>query len=259
MEKPRSAQVMEPQFFVFSPTVLLHPYISHYWLGLNSTGSDYPIIPDGSVDLVIRLDGHQLESRLYGTTTRRTDITVQLNNHYLGIRFKPGQSRHFMTASAHELTDCAESTEGLLKLSLSGLEDYFTPTGIAAYLDDAFCDYLAKKPPTTQQIDAAIRSIQHHNGQISVDEAAAVSCKSRRQFERIFFQAVGLSPKSYAGIRRFQLACSLITDSGFTLSRAAHEAGYTDQSHMSRVFKQLTGNPPARFIRDYGAFVQYPS
>lgn len=84
---------------------------------------------------------------------------------------------------------------------------------------------------------------------------AALCGKSRRQFERQFLDAVGLSPKRFAEALRFQRALTLMAQANWPLAQIAAELGYADQSHFSRAFARLYGQPPAR-ARQNAAFVQ---
>jgi AraC-like DNA-binding protein len=63
-----------------------------------------------------------------------------------------------------------------------------------------------------------------------------------RQFRRAF----GTSPDRYRLLRRLDLARAAI-ESGQSLARAAVEAGFADQSHMTRQFKRNLGFTPARW------------
>jgi AraC-like DNA-binding protein len=63
---------------------------------------------------------------------------------------------------------------------------------------------------------------------------------------RHFRWAFGTSPDRYRTLRRLALARTAI-ESGQSLARAAAEAGFADQSHMTRQFKRTYGLTPARW------------
>ena len=71
---------------------------------------------------------------------------------------------------------------------------------------------------------------------------------SERQLERRFRDRVGMSPKRFASLRRFERAATLAATSR-SLTRAALEAGYYDQSHFNREFRRFTGMPPGAWLR----------
>jgi AraC-like DNA-binding protein len=238
---------------VVAPAPSLRRIISHYWLSRDMYQKTYVALPDGVVDLVFETDGTRVQGWVYGTPTSRTDIFLTPGRRYLGIRFRPGQSRHVMRAAARELTDSHESVAGLLDLTLEAAPDHLAQDDIINYLDAQFITYLSKHPPKFSRIDAAIAAIDQTHGIIRVSEVAAYFARSRRQFERAFLEVVGLSPKTYMMIRRFEHAVTLLAAQG-KLVEVAIDAGYSDQSHMTNDFRRLSGLSPAEFARTMSHF-----
>jgi AraC-like DNA-binding protein len=70
---------------------------------------------------------------------------------------------------------------------------------------------------------------------------------SRRQLERDFEQWIGTSPRHLARVARVQ-AVSRRAQAGAGLADIAADVGFSDQAHMSRVVKDLTGLTPKRFV-----------
>jgi AraC-like DNA-binding protein len=64
---------------------------------------------------------------------------------------------------------------------------------------------------------------------------------------RVFHRQVGLSPHAYQTLVRVRLAKALLAD-GVPISRAAVEAGFYDQPHLTRHFKRIFGVTPGRFL-----------
>jgi len=77
-------------------------------------------------------------------------------------------------------------------------------------------------------------------------ELAALAGTSRFQLVRAFSRRLGLTPHAYLVQRRLRLARELLR-SGRTPAEAAAEAGFSDQSHMTRAFVRCYGVTPARF------------
>jgi AraC-like DNA-binding protein len=71
--------------------------------------------------------------------------------------------------------------------------------------------------------------------QSSLDEIAREVGVSRFYFLRLFKASTGLSPHAYLMMRRLELAKHLIQQ-GKTLAQAAYDAGFADQSHLTRHF-----------------------
>jgi methylphosphotriester-DNA--protein-cysteine methyltransferase len=67
---------------------------------------------------------------------------------------------------------------------------------------------MAQESPTRTRMDDAIALIQKNHGVKSIELAAEAFCRSRRQFERVFQETVGISPKLFSQITRFQHATS---------------------------------------------------
>lgn len=98
---------------------------------------------------------------------------------------------------------------------------------------------------TTLPFDDAIRSLIRHDGNIAIEKIASLACLSLRQFERKCAERIGMSPKSFARIARFSRAYRLKeARPGLSWTQIAHEAGYFDQMHFIRDFKQFAGVTP---------------
>ena len=70
---------------------------------------------------------------------------------------------------------------------------------------------------------------------------------SERQLERRFLQRIGLTPKRYAALRRFERAVASAS-SASSLTDLALDAGYYDQAHFIREFRRLTGGTPGAVL-----------
>lgn len=93
-------------------------------------------------------------------------------------------------------------------------------------------------------------SILKSAGLISVDKLAYKANMSLKTFERHFKREVGLSPKLFSCITRFNHAFELKLKNpqkGWTSISA--EAGYFDQMHLIKDFKRFAGNAPTSFIK----------
>lgn len=71
---------------------------------------------------------------------------------------------------------------------------------------------------------------------------------SERQLERRFRARVGVTPKHYARLRRFERAVTLARQSP-SLTAAAIDAGYYDQAHFIRDFRTFVGEAPGAFLK----------
>ena len=68
---------------------------------------------------------------------------------------------------------------------------------------------------------------------------------SEDHFARAFKASIGCSPHAYVVMRRIEHAKALMLASDLPLSQIAVAAGFSDQSHLSRCFRNKVGAPPA--------------
>lgn len=81
----------------------------------------------------------------------------------------------------------------------------------------------------------------------SVEAAAGMAGLSRRQFGRRFGEVVGLSPRDWLRLRRFNRLLARLHGSDAPLADVAAAAGYADQPHMSRDFADVAGMSPGAY------------
>lgn len=84
---------------------------------------------------------------------------------------------------------------------------------------------------------------------ISVENMAQLACLSRKQFERVFFNAVGMKPKEYSNVARFQKSLLLMQNGNRDFADIAHSCGYADQSHFIRECRRYSGTTPAELLK----------
>ncbi len=94
----------------------------------------------------------------------------------------------------------------------------------------------------------AIRHIIRERGLLNVEALAERHCLSRRQFERQFREAAGLSPRLFARVVRFQETVKRFGSRDLSLTQLAYECGYYDQSHFIHDFKAFSGHHPRQFF-----------
>lgn len=87
---------------------------------------------------------------------------------------------------------------------------------------------------------------------VPVNILADKACLSRKQYERVFREQVGMNPKEYARVVRFQKAMRMLQCGSRDYACIAHHCGYADQSHLIRDFKAMSGHTP-KSLPDYCA------
>jgi AraC-like DNA-binding protein len=241
------------------PAPKLAHYVSQYWLSLNNTSPVYAALPDGCVDVVLEVTARGHRSWIYGSTTRPTAIPCSAGTHYLGIRFHPGQSRHFIAAAAHEITDGREDLRTLMRFPSERIAAHIATEALFAELDEILIEALYRAPPLASYIDGVLQHIAARHGDARIEDIAQRFGKSRRQLERVFLQTVGVPLKFFCMLARLRHAADLIVRPGTkSLATIAHQVGYSDQAHMTRDFARLAGTSPGQLRAD-DAFFQYHS
>jgi AraC-like DNA-binding protein len=98
-------------------------------------------------------------------------------------------------------------------------------------------------------MEQAANKILRHHGVCRIEELAHQAGWGIRQFERLFQQRIGVSPKLYARICRFESALEAKAFSaGTSWTAVAHRFGYHDQMHMIHDFQQLSGETPTGIL-----------
>ncbi len=94
-------------------------------------------------------------------------------------------------------------------------------------------------------------SLKHlfHDNSISVENMAQHACLSRKQFERVFFNAVGMKPKEYSSVVRFQKSLWLMQNGNNDFAEIAYSCGYADQSHFIRECRRFSGLTPTELLQ----------
>ena len=87
----------------------------------------------------------------------------------------------------------------------------------------------------------------HLDDDLSLTVLADISCLSPYHFSRSFKQAIGMGPQRYVMERRIERAKTLMRRTHQPLASIALEAGFTDQSHLTSVFRRATEMTPGRF------------
>lgn len=108
--------------------------------------------------------------------------------------------------------------------------------------------FLAALPFAGDRLVTRALALLEEPGQLGVAGVARALGLSERQLERRFLARVGVTPKRFATLRRFERAAAR-AQAAPSLAAAALEAGYYDQSHFIRDFRRFVGVAPGRFFK----------
>lgn len=231
----------------------LEPFIHFYWeLKGNELERQWErVFPDGCAGIVMNLgdtcltdNGSVLmefgKTYVVGAMTSFKDSFIDADTHLIGACLQPATfSNFYKYASQNELTNDTVEFEKFNSFNVDRTFD-----NPFYYFDHFFLERIKSKNKPLQSV---INDIHLANGQISISDLSKRNFTTVRQLERNFKKLIGLSPKEYSSIIRFQNAMSLIKNSSQnrSLLDIAFECGYYDHSHLSNEIKQKTGLSPS--------------
>ena len=199
-------------------------------------------------------------SALVGAKTHRhVNLCLRGRVDAFTIAFRPGGIAALFGVPARELTDLDFDAFDVLGGAIHSFRDQLgEQTGIAerARIADRFlCARLAEFSHSSAAI-AAARMIHRCNGSIQIAQLAGHAGLGIRQFERRFRHEIGVAPKLYARIVRFEAALRLKSAQPESRwSEIAYSLGYFDQMHMIHDFRHLSDETPTTIADQLDMFV----
>lgn len=107
---------------------------------------------------------------------------------------------------------------------------------------------VAVGPAPTPAVAWADRRLREAGGNVRITGLAAELGCSRRYLTSRFSAEVGLGPKAVARQVRFAGVCERLARAPKRLAEIAAAAGYYDQAHLNRDFRELAGVTPTEFV-----------
>jgi AraC family transcriptional regulator len=110
------------------------------------------------------------------------------------------------------------------------------------------------------QLARVRRHIERHLGsRLTNADLAALVRLNEDYFARAFKISVGCPPHAYVVKRRVEYAKSLLAGGDLSLCQVALAAGFADQAHLSRRFRETVGASPASWRRQHVSVFEWPS
>lgn len=244
------------------PSVWLQPYVRYYWILNCQEKQDTLTFPIGCPQLIFHrrarfyipeLESEQARFSISGQVNfpariQSSDdvetIVVVFHPHAIGTMFNIPVSSFYnheidgyslgdkrLNALADAVLNADDSDEAVKMIEkwlLSRLEE----TAIFNF----------------KRVGASLRQLFTDNT-ITVESMAQCACLSRKQFERVFFNAVGMKPKEYSSVVRFQKSLWLMQKGNRDFTDIAYSCGYSDQSHFIRECRKYSGTTPAELLK----------
>jgi AraC-like DNA-binding protein len=224
-----------------------------------------PMFADGNSSIVFDLgaifqpDGMWHDSdaalggKVIGAMRRARPVAPDLRSELpamVGAYLHPAQLSHVAHVASCELTDRIVLVEELWGRSASELCERLAMLNESARLDlleNALLRQMAEPRHRESAVDVRglATCVVRRGGRVTIDSLATAAGVSRQQLTRVFGERVGVSPKLYCRLARFQSALAHAgAGRSVDWARAACELGYADQSHMIAEFRQFSGLTP---------------
>ena len=248
-----------------APELVLRPFIRAYVQREARLGSQElvePVVARLGVMLEFEFAG-SYEVRNYGTETveepndisiigpqswRRSRLIIRGHIESLVVMFQPCGFYALFGVPTEPLAQTGTEGHSLLGPAVSRLHQQLGNTRSfteRARMLDAFFLLQLRKTHANDPIQKALHLLTTPGSSLKVTKVADQMGVNVRQLERRSLTYAGVSPKTLTRISRFSHALSLRTERSFNWTQIAHAAGYHDQMHMIRDFREFAGEAPS--------------
>jgi len=247
-------------FKIVKPHLLLQGIIRYYWILEGSEVQIHKIIPDGYPEMIFHYGDHyffndgahtkkQSLAVVAGQLTKPVFIQPSGKSGVIGVKFWPaglwslfGWSMKTFTNDECALEDIHRDAPTIMR----AFEEAGNNAQRITVLENFFLRNLssAKRFPGME----ALLKIVNSDGGLSIRKLSSDVKISPRRLQRIFNEAVGISPKVYQRLIRFNHSYALLQQSAISKTEASYLCGYFDQSHFNQDFKSFTGEDPSSYF-----------
>lgn len=222
------------------------------------------ILPTGSTQVIVNLardylcdcpegapDGRMPASLIVGARSVYEIVDTSDMTDLIGIVFQPGGLPVFAADAADRFSNRSVALEDVWGLDARSLREQMlelqTPQArlrcLELFLTHQFAARLARTvSPHDAAVDFALRRFRQGPCVATVREVARNTGWSERRFSQLFREQVGLSPKVWCRIQRFQRAVKML-HAGVEVPwpELALDCGFYDQSHFANEFRAFSG------------------
>ncbi|RZJ25584.1 MAG: AraC family transcriptional regulator [Flavobacterium sp.] len=192
---------------------------------------------------------------LYGQTIKPIELVMDGSYKLIVFQLYPFVLNSFFGVSPKEINDGCYDLADVKTDEMAALQNELQQHPLAEDRIEILTAFLYRQFLSRQQhldfgVHDALQMIIDQKGQISVGEICTKLTINERTLERKFHLEVGLSPKQFTQIIRFQQSYEQLSSNDYSkLTDIVYENGYSDQSHFIKVFKAFTGSTPKHFLK----------
>nr|WP_315028607.1 AraC family transcriptional regulator [uncultured Chryseobacterium sp.] len=250
-----------------SPPQHLALFIRHY-IFLENSYEDIKsvrLFTDGSTGLILSGDMNLYSnisdecmplSFFYGALNTYKDFYSKGKFSLVAVVFQPYFLNLLLKTSAKEVRNQIISVEDVLKYKLEPFQEKLfnktDPLSIIKSLNLFFTEFVNQEINSDYGFITAVQQyILRAKGSVSSKELERFTGYSERHLERKFEDYMGVSPKKYSNIIRLHYFLSLINKGAGieNMTGLSYQAGYSDQSHLIREFKNSVGLTPKQYLK----------
>ncbi len=266
-------------FDFYKPNPPLSKFVDNLWLSKSHdvAHNTERILPTGTLELVINL--RQNELRFYDPerpeTCSRFSGAIVSGAHgrgfapdtaeeafVIGVHFKPGGAFPFLGLPAGDLADTHVDLETLWGPLAGRLRERLcearTPAERFQLLQEALLSRLCHGVEQHYAVSAALEMFSKNQAGPTVREAAKYLGLSQRRFIQVFKAEVGITPKLFSRIQRFQQTRTFIQQNPSpNWASLALDLGYFDQSHFIREFLEFSGLSPTDYLNRHKSLIEH--
>jgi AraC-like DNA-binding protein len=262
-------------FNFYKPKPPLSKFVDSFWLYEGQpVHKTERILPTGTLELAINLRQNALRfynaerpencSRFSGAVVSGAHgrgFAPAEETFIIGVHFKPGGAFPFLGLPAGDLADTHVDLETLWGPSAGRLRERLCAARTSAerfqLLQEALLSRLCHGVEQHYAVSAALDMFGKNQAGQRVREAAKYLGLSQRRFIQVFKAEVGMTPKLFSRIQRFQQTRTFIQHNpSINWADLAVDLGYFDQSHFIREFLEFSGLSPTDYINRHRRFVE---
>jgi methylphosphotriester-DNA--protein-cysteine methyltransferase len=233
------------------------------WHFSGPTTSRYKrVLPTGRVEILVNLgDSYRIikgagtevlrAAWIGGLLTSPQVIEQPARQNVLGIRMHPTAAFALLAVPMRQLTGFTLGLHDLMGRAAIELSERCAEAGSVRQLFRCVGKWISERVPPAG-IDPAIAwsvgRIEQHGGVVPIAELRERTGLSKTRLAASFRDQVGVAPKLYARLIRFQRVAEMLQKGIGSLVDVALQAGFYDQPHMNAEFRELAGLAPLDFI-----------
>lgn len=199
---------------------------------------------------------------ILGQFTKRFSTSLEGSVHFIGIHFTPTGLYRLLQKPAQLFADTILQLQDHIQ-GHSQMRERFDGAATQDEQLEILEDFIVMqmKPndaPNLQQVAHAAERIRASNGTEPLPEVGRHSGLSERTMQRYFLEYIGVSPKAFARIARFNAVTKMMEENSTNdLQVILSEAGYFDAAHFTHDFKAITGQTPSAYYKGKSGYEKF--